>query len=492
MSIRVHTLFIVCFCLVLICVPEVPLDAQRRRPSIFLPKATVKANRRELQARINQTHPLERKYILAPYVCDKSRPEITFRSAIDRTAIEKGAFEHKDGTGIYVKGLGKTHNTSWQTEQHYIKRLSEWKGGTPTAELIIFENWSIKKACAVWIFADRLGPIYEFDLLQELPKQIRRALGVIAGARGELSVVVKDAIPSSTEAIERISTSIFPPSLSLSGIERVLIRPGGVTSQLPFLALKYRGERVGARFALILPDEIKPKYQVANIPRHSHEPHDDDSNGVFKSALVVGDPDFSWDKLTTWRRLNGTIEEAKKVATLFKTEPLMRKDATKAEIILRLSRADYIHFATHGVTDEKNPMDGSFIVLADGYLMARDVQRAVFFFYNHPIVVLSACQTGLGKPFEGGTYGLARSFLTIGADQVLANLWNVDDMRSGSIAAAFAERIAQGKGGEFALQEVIKSEVFADPDTPAYWGSFILYGKPTGHGMIEEDDPIND
>jgi len=46
---------------------------------------------------------------------------------------------------------------------------------------------------------------------------------------------------------------------------------------------------------------------------------------------------------------------------------------------------------------------------------------------HHPLVVLSACQTGLGKVFDGGSYGVARGWLSAGAGQVVASLWRVSD-----------------------------------------------------------------
>src|SRR6202008_2934215 len=106
--------------------------------------------------------------------------------------------------------------------------------------------------------------------------------------------------------------------------------------------------------------------------------------------------------------------------------------------------------------------------LSDGYLTGREVLYGGPYYENNPVVVLSGCQTGLGKPFIGGTYGLARAFLTEGAAKVVGNLWNVSDTVSGRLMQRFGELMAGGEGAEYALQRVVREATEEYPDTPAY------------------------
>ena len=98
-------------------------------------------------------------------------------------------------------------------------------------------------------------------------------------------------------------------------------------------------------------------------------------------------------------------------------------EATKAHVLERLkgSRdASLVYFATHALSDAVNPMDGSFLALTGDHLYGRDIKGLLF--TNNPLVVMSACQTGLGKVFEGGTFGLVRAWYHVGASQIVMSL----------------------------------------------------------------------
>ena len=107
---------------------------------------------------------------------------------------------------------------------------------------------------------------------------------------------------------------------------------------------------------------------------------------------------------------------------------------------LRGSRnASLIYFATHAISDAVNPMDGSFLALAGDHLYGRDIKDLLF--PNNPLVVMSACQTGLGKVFEGGTFGLVRAWYHVGASQIVMSLWNIDDNATKDLMLEFMRRL---------------------------------------------------
>ena len=114
---------------------------------------------------------------------------------------------------------------------------------------------------------------------------------------------------------------------------------------------------------------------------------------------------------------------------MLSTTALIGRDATFSNLKKQLSQrkdVSLIYLATHGMADFANPLDGSALLFADGLYSARKISE-LRLSQSHPLVVLSACQTGLGKDFDVGTIGLARAFYRAGASTVLMSLWSVND-----------------------------------------------------------------
>ena len=113
-------------------------------------------------------------------------------------------------------------------------------------------------------------------------------------------------------------------------------------------------------------------------------------------------------------------------------ETLTRKQATKAEVMKRMSSVALIHIAAHGdeLTGEivlsPNPgWTSKFPQRKDYILNMSDVQEANL---RARLVVLSCCHSGRGRIFKGeGVVGIARAFLAAGARSVLVSLWAIDD-----------------------------------------------------------------
>jgi hypothetical protein len=201
----------------------------------------------------------------------------------------------------------------------------------------------------------------------------------------------------------------------------------------------------------------------------------------FSDPIVVGDPvnkDF--------KPLPGARQEAKDVAHFLKVEALYGDRATKetVESILtdHAKTVDLIHLATHGVANSKDPLDKSYLVLSDSLWTARQIskfrqsEKAEPVFKNHPLIVMSACQTALGKDFSVGTIGLARAWHWVGASNVVMSLWSVDDCATQKLMTDFI-RLKANKPTDKALQEAMQLSRESD-DNPANWASFGIFGKP--------------
>jgi CHAT domain-containing protein/tetratricopeptide (TPR) repeat protein len=157
-----------------------------------------------------------------------------------------------------------------------------------------------------------------------------------------------------------------------------------------------------------------------------------------------------------------------------------RENATSADL------ADYriLHFATHGLLDTVHP-ESSGLVLSlydktgkprDGFLSLNQIYNLDL---NSDLVVLSACQTGLGKDVKGeGLIGLTRGFMYAGAKRVVASLWKVDDAATAEFMRRFYQNLLQKKLSSVAALKQTKMEMRQIPRfrSPYFWAGFTLQG----------------
>jgi CHAT domain-containing protein len=112
----------------------------------------------------------------------------------------------------------------------------------------------------------------------------------------------------------------------------------------------------------------------------------------------------------------------------------------------------------------------------DGILTA--LEMATLDLWGTKLVVLSACETGLGEVEVGeGVYGLRRALVIAGAEAQLMSLWKVDDAATRELMTAYYQRLVVGEGRAEALRQV-QLEMLANPALrrPRYWASFIPIG----------------
>ncbi len=160
-------------------------------------------------------------------------------------------------------------------------------------------------------------------------------------------------------------------------------------------------------------------------------------------------------------------------------------DASRATAINgRLSDYKYLHFATHGYLDTERP-ELSALVLSqidsrnqpeDGFLRVDDIYNARL---SAELVVLSACQTGLGKEVRGeGLMGLTRAFLYAGVPRVIVSLWNVNDQATAELMADFYGKLLRsGMRPSAALREAqLQLRKQKRWQSPYYWAAFVQQG----------------
>ncbi len=188
-----------------------------------------------------------------------------------------------------------------------------------------------------------------------------------------------------------------------------------------------------------------------------------------------------------FRRLPYSGEEAAAVLAGLPPDRVFQAigfDAAKATVAGgALAGFRVLHFATHGVLDAEQPLL-SYLALSERNRQGRAVDGAL---YAHEIydldlpaelVVLSACDTALGRPVrgEGLVSGLPRAFLYAGAARVLVSLWQVEDRSTRDLMAGFYHGLLQrGLAPGRALQEAQRS-LWRAGKPPRQWAAFVLQG----------------
>jgi CHAT domain-containing protein len=205
-----------------------------------------------------------------------------------------------------------------------------------------------------------------------------------------------------------------------------------------------------------------------------------------KSIFVCAPVRFNNNKLGD---LPATETEAEVICQKFEGENLRLTFDNAHESKIKsglLKNFAYLHFATHGTVDEKNP-ELSKIFLAqtasesqeDGCLFTGEIYNLSL---NADLVTLSACETGLGKQMKGeGIIGLSRAFLYAGAKNLIVSLWSVADESTANFMIDFYEKTTQknvktgfSENLQAAKINMIQHEKFS---APYYWAAFVLIGN---------------
>jgi CHAT domain-containing protein len=176
------------------------------------------------------------------------------------------------------------------------------------------------------------------------------------------------------------------------------------------------------------------------------------------------------------RDLPQVTREVNAIASVTGGTAVTGKRATGKLLRERAAAYAYLHLAAHGAVRRDVP-NSSFIELADG--LFHPVDALALPLPNCRLVVLSACETGLGKTRAGDEQvGLVRAFGLAGASALLATLWQVNDAASRVFMESFYTRLAAGETPAAALRATQRAFISGSAGSiqrhPYYWAGFQL------------------
>ncbi len=188
-------------------------------------------------------------------------------------------------------------------------------------------------------------------------------------------------------------------------------------------------------------------------------------------------------------RLKGTLDEAQQINTTARAAGMradlwLNLEAKESNVATRdLRQYRILHFATHGLLNAERPQFTGLVLSlvgdgdADGFLRTNEVFNLSL---GRPLVMLSACETGLGREKRGeGVIGLTRAFMYAGARSVGVTLWSVSDRSTAELMAGFYKRLlskdapAPSAALREARLEMIKGKKYS---APFHWAAFVLVG----------------
>src|SRR5262249_34786413 len=383
-----------------------------------------------------------------------------------------------------------------------------------------------EKSSYLWLVSQRSIDSYELPPRAELEAAARRVYEL-------LTVRPKPRTPPGPQLIAQaraLSRMLLGPVAQQLGGKRLVVVASGALSYLPFGALPAPEDEkrpAGDYEPLIAKHEVVsiPSASVLSIVRREMA----GQQRAAKSVAVLADPVFEVgdprlesakngnssgespaapacdaehldlprairtmnfpDARTGFTRLPFSRYEAESIIALTPKGMGLKATDFNASRDLAMSRqlSQYriLHFATHGLLNSERPeLSGLVFSLIDQEGKPQDGFLRLYEIYNlqlnADLIVLSACETGLGKEIKGeGLIGLTRGFMYSGAPRVVASLWSVDDLATAELMKHFYQRMLKdglpaGAALRAAQLELSGQKRWA---SPYFWAGFVLHGE---------------
>ena len=326
---------------------------------------------------------------------------------------------------------------------------------------------------------------------------------------------IREADAQLPAAAAALSELLIAPVQTRLGTKRLLIVPDGVLQFIPFQALTVPSAIAGERIPLLIDHEIvyEPSASALALVLQDRPPRD-----TGKTVAVFADPVFEPDDQRVraggntnssrppasdapgaFRDLELSDERVRSLpASREEAEAILSRvpwgtglkalgfDASRAAVTKpELSQYPIVHFATHGVVNYEHPeLSGLILSLVDqngrpqeGHLRLHDIYNLKL---SANLVVLSACDTGLGKEIKGeGLISLTRAFMYAGSSSVAASLWKVDDDSTAELMKYFYRGMFRDGLTPAAALRQAQIEMWQHKrwHAPYHWAAFVIQGR---------------
>jgi len=299
-------------------------------------------------------------------------------------------------------------------------------------------------------------------------------------------------VPHVAEAGARAEEGYHP----LIADHEIVVLPSA--SVLAAIRSEFAGRQKAARTLAIMADPVfeasdprvamAAKKKVSGGKQGAGVGSTDDSSISTESNPVLARSARSFNR-ASFSQLPFSRKEAEAIAMFVPKAKLLKAtgfDANRATAMSgELARYRIVHFATHGLLNSEYPeLSGLVMSLVDQNGAAQDGFLRMHEIYNlrlpADVIVLSACQTALGKEIKGeGLIGLTRGFMYAGAQRVVASLWQVDDLATAELMKRFYRgMLKDGMRPAAALRaaqlEMMKQNRWA---MPYFWAAFAMQGE---------------
>ena len=254
-----------------------------------------------------------------------------------------------------------------------------------------------------------------------------------------------------------------------------MIVPEGPLCLAPYAAfMDLKSKYLCETFRIRLVPSLSSLRLIQNCPADWHSK---------TGALLVGDPwvqEVVYEGMTL-EQLEWAEKEVQMIGEILQTVPLVGKQATKDEVLRRISSVALVHIAAHGKMETgeialaPNTTRSSLNPAIEDYLLTmQDVLKAQI---RARLVVLSCCQSARGKVKSVGVIGIARACLDAGACAVLVSLWAIDDEAIVEFMKVFYQQLVRGRSASEALNKAMKAMRESGRfSAVTYWAPFVLIG----------------
>ena len=395
------------------------------------------------------------------------------RSQALRQEIDQLAAEHRIIEALLTDG------SSYESLKKPSLKLAEVQS-LLDPETVLLEYLLAEPRSYLWV----VGP----DSLQAFELPGRQEIGDLARRLHERLKDPAERDPSVQRADRQLlAKKVLGPALQAIAGKRLVIVPDGALHYVPFAALQ-----IEPSGALIEKHEISllPSAAVLKEIRRANSARPP----LPASLAIIADPVYGpgLEKLT-WTRYEADSIQA--VAQGQEVRIALRYEATKELITSgELDGVRALHIATHGFFDSDHPQL-SWLAFSqvdakgqplNGYLRLQDLYSLRL---QSDLVVLSGCETGLGRDLRGeGLVGLTHGFFHAGASQVVASLWPVRDKASAELMKRFYRAMIRDHLRPAAALRAAQIEMLNDPKKrtwkdPYFWAGFVVQGDWNAGGL---------